>query len=272
MSALDMSAPTPVFFGPEDSRLYGVVRRGSARPALGVVVCPPPGDEYPASLRGLRLLEQRLADRGLATLRFDWFGTGDSAGAGDEQRLERWVADVGHAVAHARRALACDAVALVGVRLGGSVGALAAAELTLDLAAAAFWDPVVVGRDYLARKRGDQRAWRADEVIERPESKPFFGPNELLGYDLPPELDRAIGRLDLGAIHTAPAKRVLLVRHDGTPKEGGWWETVTRSGVDAQRVNVDERPPWQTDAGFDAAPVPTQTLATLVRWLAPEAP
>ena len=47
---------------------------------MGVVIVPPVGYEYWSSHRTLRTLAERLAGQGCCALRFDFDGTGDSAG------------------------------------------------------------------------------------------------------------------------------------------------------------------------------------------------
>ena len=69
------------WFGPEEGPLFGWLHwpdDGTAR--AGVVVCPPSGYEAVCAHRTLRVVAERLAERGFAVLRFDYDGTGDSAG------------------------------------------------------------------------------------------------------------------------------------------------------------------------------------------------
>src|ERR1700753_3966737 len=70
----------PTWFGDAASPLFGVVHvpAGSVARA-GIVICPPVGKEHVDTYRGLKLLAQRLCERGFAVLRFDYRGTGDSA-------------------------------------------------------------------------------------------------------------------------------------------------------------------------------------------------
>ena len=53
---------------------------GGGASSVGVVIVPPIGYEYWSSHRTLRTLAERLAEQGCSRLRFDFDGTGDSAG------------------------------------------------------------------------------------------------------------------------------------------------------------------------------------------------
>ena len=84
-SIVERPEHTQVWFGPESRPLYGWV----ARPAGGVarggaILCPPMGEEGRAAHRTFRRLAEELADAGIVALRFDYDGTGDSAGLQDD--------------------------------------------------------------------------------------------------------------------------------------------------------------------------------------------
>ncbi|TWS19789.1 alpha/beta hydrolase, partial [Tsukamurella asaccharolytica] len=92
------------YFGPADAPLYGALHLPASRRVRGTVLLVPPlaKEQYDA-LRGLRRLAALLAADGFAALRFDYLGTGDSAGAaGLPDAAEGWIASVRHADAYLR--------------------------------------------------------------------------------------------------------------------------------------------------------------------------
>ena len=114
----------------------------------GVLICPPIGYEQLHSHRSLRHLADRLAQEEVPVLRFDWHGTGDSAGVDEDAgRVAAWLANIRDAVQWMRERLGCRQISLVGLRLGGTLAALVAAELEIDNLV--LWSPVTKGRAYV---------------------------------------------------------------------------------------------------------------------------
>ena len=87
---------------------------------MGVVIVPPVGYEYWTAHRTLRTLAERLAAEGCLALRFDFDGTGDSAGdQWDPDRVEAWLSGLDHA-ADALRRWGVSRLVIVGLRVGGA--------------------------------------------------------------------------------------------------------------------------------------------------------
>ncbi len=143
----------PIWFGSEERPLFGmfhVPESGFAR--AGVVVCPPFGRDYQNANYTLRCLGDEMTARGFCTLRFDYDGTGDSAGTGNEtQRVRSWLDSITAAVA-TMRASGVGSVFIVGVGLGATLAALVG-EADGNIDGLVLWDPEPSGKDYLSRQR-----------------------------------------------------------------------------------------------------------------------
>lgn len=257
----------PIFFDGARRRLFGMWREG----ASPVVLCPPTGEEYAPALRGLRLLESRLARRGFATLRFDWSCAGDSQGDGADATWEEWVMDVGAAIDEARRRSGAATVTLLGVRLGGSAAAVAATQRD-DVARIALWEPVTLGRDFVEEKRAAHLALLEIEERERPGARRYRRDGECLGHPFPAALQEQLRRVNAGALRKPPAPDALLVRNLPFPKDGALLETLEMRCERARREQVPELPPWVDDELLEAAPVPAKSIACLETWIAEESP
>ncbi len=139
----------PTFFGPSDSRLFGVVHvpvdnqiRG------GVLICGSLGKEGMDSARLHRILADSLASRGFAVLHFDYLGLGDSAYAqGRDDAVANWVASVGHALDYLML-IGAESITAVGIRAGCLIlDEYLAQSHTVNRVV--YLDPYGTGRRYL---------------------------------------------------------------------------------------------------------------------------
>jgi pimeloyl-ACP methyl ester carboxylesterase len=248
----------PFYFGDSARPLFGVYHapRSSSR-RTGVVVCAPFGQEYLRAHRSLRELGERLAEAGLPALRFDYHGCGDSAGEGEEARWEEWLADTVAAVAELRESTGLSRVALIGLRLGGTLAGLCAARLG-GVEALVLWDPVVQGAAYLRELRETHEAWTHEHAPGA-----IAQPNEALGFPLRDELAADLERVGLLGLAHGPARRVLVVNSGDGEGEPPLWRGA--AGVEHQRF--PPAPVWLPAEGMGRAFVPAQLLSAVTTWL-----
>jgi len=137
----------PFFLGTAERRIFAIhepAAASSARPRAAVL-CYPLGSEYVCAHRSLRHLAARLAKGGFHTLRFDYFGTGDSGGDEGEADAAGMEADVEAAMESVRDIAGTARVALVGLRAGANVAARVAARSPGQVEALVLWDPIMSG-------------------------------------------------------------------------------------------------------------------------------
>ncbi|MCC5795652.1 MAG: alpha/beta fold hydrolase [Chromatiales bacterium] len=113
------------------------------------VLCQPVGREYFYAHRACRLLARRLSKAGVHVLRFDYSGTGDSAGELDGLSATLWIDDVRYAVDELKDLSGMTSVALVGVRFGAALAAEAASGRD-DVSSLILWDPLAAPAGRLA--------------------------------------------------------------------------------------------------------------------------
>src|SRR4030067_1566181 len=95
----------PVFFRTDGQSRYAchhlpVAGVGSNE---AVLLCHAVGHEYERCHSPMRQLAAHLARSGRQAMRFDYFGTGDSAGEYAQASLGQWQIDIGDAVDECRR-------------------------------------------------------------------------------------------------------------------------------------------------------------------------
>lgn len=199
----------PLYFGSSRQPLFGIYHPARSRPVRtdGVVICYPMGIEYMRTHRLLRQLAKDLAERGHHVLRFDYYGTGDSAGRGEEVRLSTWLANVLTAVDELRALAAVPRVSLIGVRLGATLAFQVSHGLP-DVDRLVMWDPIVNGRRHV-----DSLAARASASARQGNGQ-NGGTRQLSeadGYPLPRELLDELAGIDLTAADAVLAREVCLI-------------------------------------------------------------
>jgi len=113
----------------------------------------------------LRLIAERLAEAGFATLRLQYDGTGDSAGRGDaEHRVAAWQASIQSAAELLRQSTQAP-IGVVGLRLGALLAASVVSP-SAGIDALALWGMPYTGREFLR----EQRARHAVSVREPSDS------------------------------------------------------------------------------------------------------
>ncbi|MEM9232902.1 MAG: hypothetical protein AAGA69_01525 [Pseudomonadota bacterium] len=141
---------TALTFGSGDAPLFGVYHpaTGVARARRAVLLCNPFGEEAIRAFRPFQKLAERFAAEGVACLRFDYLGTGDSAGDDDLVSVKSMATSI--LTAHEELVDLSEAreIYWVGLRLG----AWAALDATADIQPAGIflWDPIRDGADYAA--------------------------------------------------------------------------------------------------------------------------
>ena len=77
--------------------------------------------------RAIKQLASMLAKGGLHVLRFDYFGTGDSAGGCGEGSVAQWLSDIFTAAEELSDTAGVKEISLAGLRFGGTLATMAAA-------------------------------------------------------------------------------------------------------------------------------------------------
>jgi pimeloyl-ACP methyl ester carboxylesterase len=185
----------------------------------GLVIVPPFGWEDICSYRPLRSLARSLAAQGIAVLRFDLPGTGDSSGSAlDSDLFPAWVRSVQAAVAELKIVSEVRTVSVLGIRLGATL-ALAAASTGTSVENLILWGASASGYAVVR----ELRAFRNLEVAEHtqgeaPPAQPVPG-LEVAGFLLNPETEKAIQAFDVVNLPPLPIQNVLLLSRDSFPHD-----------------------------------------------------
>ena len=216
--------PFEPFFLPAAHGERFCIYHPAAGGARGGVVYVHPFAEEMNKARHMAALQSRMfAKHGFAVLQIDLFGCGDSSGEFGEARWELWKEDVALAVAWLRQR-AGGTIHLWGLRLGALLALDYAAGCGETFGGYLLWQPVVSGEAFLTQFL---RLRVATEMIAEGTATTGTGALrgelnagavvEVAGYELAPQLARAIDGLKLAGL--APR---------GAPVH--WFEVVAEAG------------------------------------------
>jgi pimeloyl-ACP methyl ester carboxylesterase len=257
----------PFFFGAPAKPLFGVANDpADAQRARGaVLLCYPFGREYQRSHRAMRELSHHLSQNGHHTLRFDYFGCGDSSGASEDGEAEQWLEDIGHGVEELRESSGFRRVSLVGLRLGATLAALAASR-DPDIDRLVLWDPVVNGAEYLDELAGSNQEFMQDR--ERPRGWVAADPpDELLGTPVTSAMRASIARADLMTLTRSPARSVRIIATDPSPALDRLREHIASLGAAADLQHIASSARWLKRDQEDRALVPQEIIQHIAAWL-----
>jgi pimeloyl-ACP methyl ester carboxylesterase len=252
----------PTFFGSTARPCFGWFHLPASAGArdLGVVLCKPFGYEAMCAHRALRELAEKLCASGFPVLRFDQYATGDSAGAPQEEKLvSSWLETIPAAAEALRKASGATRISLFGLRLGGTLAMAAAANAPVE--SLVLWAPFRTGKSFVREARAFQDLKGA--IAGAPDAVPAG--LEVAGFPLSADSIEALNAIDLHAIKTAPAKRVLLLGRDDLPENQKLDEQLKQLGAEVERSQAPGYQAMLRDA--NESKVPAQAIDAIVAHL-----
>jgi exosortase A-associated hydrolase 2 len=201
----------PFFLGSGAERRFCLFHRPAGACRGAVLYVPPFAEELNRTRRMAALGARRLAAHGHGVLQIDLFGTGDSAGDFADARWDLWKQDLDAGAAWLRARLDAP-LTLWGLRLGALLALDHARTTTTPLAPMLLWQPVASGSTYLTQflRLRTAGAMLGDDAAAQSGTKALRAALqagetlEIAGYDLTPELARAIDALPAPDALTPP--------------------------------------------------------------------
>lgn len=250
----------PFFFGSSKSPLYGVYHppRSGGGAAKAVLLCYPMGAEYMRAHRAFRQLTTLLVKGGAHVLRFDYFGTGDSAGDATEATIARWLEDIDVAIDELKETAQVSNVTVVGLRMGGTLAALACTGRS-DVDQLVLWDPVLDGPahigDLLEVHRREQlaRNGRVDQEVAG-----------VHGFPLTPVQRDEIARINLQDWPGAKVRRLDVVTSSERSDADKLVENLVSRGVAAHGAVFPSNGNWAESDAFGSALIPQGIIQGII--------
>ena len=264
-----MRGMTPIHFGPDDRLLFGWIHHPArAGRGLGLVICNAFGYEAMCTHRTVRTLAELAAAAGIPSLRFDYDGTGDSAGLDtDAGRLESWLSSIQYAVQALQERAQVESVCLAGIRLGSWLAAQAARcipSVTALLAMA----PVVNGRQYMRELKA--LALAGVQSPAPPGYQDIPGIEESAGYALTEPLRSAASAVDFSKEPAPPIRHAFLLARPDVPLSDAWQRQLVGAGVQVRSEPMQGYVEMMLDPHENSVPI--ASLQSAVTWLDSIAP
>ena len=267
MTEFQAPQPEPFWFGDPQNTCFGMLHRPRQSNGRGVVICNSVGFEGVVAFRPLRQLADRLVARGFTVLRFDYPGTGDSAGGEWEPNLVKsWRNSVGDAVDLLRQNDVAD-VQLLGFRMGATLAASFLGEQSA-VSGVALWAPCVSGRTY-AR---EVRALALLSAAHRPPqgvTADWFPADSLeaVGFEFTSSTLDEFKELDLSKITpVSPPPAALVLDRDDMPASQSLVDRLTESGAQVDHETFAGYQDFITEDEATSV-VPESVLDRLAIWL-----
>lgn len=183
----------------------------------GLIMCNPLFEERKTCQRPMVELARELADSGLAIVRFDYAGCGDSDGAFQDYSLDDWKENIAAVRSRLQHLCGQPIIGAFGIRSGASFANLAASRGIID-GPIILCNPVIKGAKYVReelRKKlmkemitfGGSHSSR-EALMEQLEANQ---PIDFDGYEFTPHLYRDLIRLDLLATANYKHRNAVLL-------------------------------------------------------------
>lgn len=254
----------PIRFGTPNAALYGVFHAADRRPAAprAVLMCNPFGQEAVRIHRFFRVLAERLAREGIASLRFDYHATGESLGEDDEGDIERWRRDILSAHELLRQRAQTTDISWLAPRLGAALAAHASTSALPGVRQLLLWQPVVQGSAYLDElRRAHEQTLRS--LPASAHSSPFE--SEVIGFGISPTLLKQIGGIAPSVYDTVRAERVVLLGNQGDAALPALAKSLQALNMPTEQHLLDIRFDWTSEEALNSALVPAPALNRLLQ-------
>jgi pimeloyl-ACP methyl ester carboxylesterase len=250
----------PTLFGSSALPLFGVHHAPTGTPRdVGVVLFYPGLQEYGSAHGVIRSLASALAARGFHAFRFDYRGSGDSAGDPEDATIDAWAEDARAACDEIRDATGVARLTFVGLRLGAAVAALVSATQP-GVDGLFLWDPVVLGERYLE----DLELLDATRRLRLMHPRRRAVDDGLAGFVFPRRVRDSIAKIDLRGLELARATRIeTFVAH---PRQDvlAFCEALRQRGVSIDVHFTGEDSGVGQAAGRESALFASRAVAAIV--------
>ncbi len=260
----------PIWFGDLAKPLFGWFHaaQGDARDCA-VVLCNPFGYDTMITHYSYRHLAEQLARAGIAALRFDYFGTGDSFGEDtSDDRTREWLASIDAARTQASSLSGARQIVLFGMKVGGLLALASAQANPVD--ALVLLGPSISGKAALRELRALRMMQTPIPAPGNPEGR--ASDDENFGFLMTEPMRAALAQLDPLATAARAGARALVIARDDAP--GGEKALVEHLRANGTVVTDQATPGYALALRGDpyTRELPLEAWSEIVAWLSLSVP
>ena len=250
----------PFYFGDSDKQLYGVYDppRSQTHNDAGVLLCYPVGQEYMRSHWAYRQLISQLCRAGMHCMRFDYYGTGDSAGMLYDAGLDQWQSNISTGLTELKDISGISKVSLVGLRFGAALAASAPVK-SHRVRKLVLWDPVVTGTTYIEnlRRMHKERLKPLHDIRTKCELQ---GVEELIGFRFSDNMITQIEAVNLLETSEFSASEIFLIVSEQQEEYEQLSDHLQALGLLKGYQVISGAGGWNNIHGFDSALIASEAI------------
>ncbi|WP_320194405.1 alpha/beta fold hydrolase [Agrobacterium rosae] len=205
-------------------------------------------------------LAVELSKRGMASMRFDYPGTGDALDHPDyADGLKIWLDTIDAAARTLKQSSGVDRILLIGHGVGGAM-AWRVAETLEGISGLALAAPALSGRHWLREFVALSRIANQGAILNASSTS---GPT--MGEQVIPEAVTAgLRTLNIASAINAPAPNILLLKQENRPADAAFAEHLKTLDVDVRALTFEDYDRFISDVLFSVPPM--AAIETLAEW------
>lgn len=229
-----------------------------------ILLLPPWGFEEMCSRKFYRLLAEHLAAMGMPSLRFDYPGTGDSAGGpADDWSFGDWESAVVTAARRLRELTGRSRLILIGQGIGATLAQTAGPKID-GVDAIVMLAPALSGRTYLREVSVWSRI--VDQGLGLREDQRDLNGVSIAGLRMPPDVAEGIRKINISSPQALSAPRYLVVERAARMADTTFADALTALGAEVSTEMFDGYDELVLNPTFQLMPM--RAIRRVGDWLA----
>jgi acyl transferase domain-containing protein len=262
----------PFYFGDPQKRLCGIYHPPPDQVDRneGVLLCHPLPQEYMHCYWSLRELSDLLSNAGFHVLRFDYFGTGDSAGETNEVDINQWRYDILSAGTELKNRSKVDRISLIGLRFGATLAYQASSNNGFHFNKLVLWDPVLNGEGHVKELDKMQDELILNQKPHLQKSLLTREHDELIGYPFPSQHRASIKEVDLFNNPFPAVEKIVILSSQDKDENRKFNDYLSSNGLTVHHHVVKDLSSWGELTSVMDVQFPSKILHEIVTALRQE--